>query len=382
MSIILLNSHLTLINLGIVKMLKIQISLLFCFFMVSSTASALVIGVNLHQRSDRAISDMMKARNLKSARIEIWAESNVTAVRDQAARIKANGGRVQAVLFPAVERNHSCNRDLWTVEQTAYNETLAIVNKYKDVIYDYELLNEPTLRPETVKEVPFNSAMTATTPYSGKPCYKTLTAMLRGMANAVRQVRVNSGFPLRIILGIVGRDFGFLTYMQQQKVHFDVVGFIIYPRSEHNSLLNDPWYGAGGPFAQLAVFGRPVRINEYNCAEIYDTDYNNQPDAAKTKKCFQSYKNHIPSLFSQKLVKLEAVNIYELFDDPRKSAIESRFGLMYNINSPKVHLNIITAFAGGTLSAAEQLTVTNLGILSISQIGAYKDIARNSTSAP
>ncbi len=350
--------------------------LLICL-MVPSTASAFLIGVNIHNETAQNVSDLMTTRNLKTARMDLTAASDSAAVRTQVGRIKANGGTAEVSLQISYQWDNSCNQGLATVEQNSYNETTALVNKYKDVIYDYELLNEVSLRPETVAEVPFNSAGTSTTPYAGKPCYKTMTSVLRGMSRAIHDIKASSGYPLRVILGIVGRDFGFLTYMQQQGVVVDVVGFHIYPHSGDNSLLTDTWYGAGGPFAQLAAFKLPVHINEFDCGEIYDGDYDNQAGTTKTKTCFQSYKNHIPSFFNQKLINLESVHIYELFDDPRKVGAEGRFGLMYDINRPKVHLNIITAFAGGLLSTAEQQTVTNLGILTDAQIAAYKATAGN-----
>ena len=269
---------------------------------------------------------------------------------------------VRANLFTSFRNDHTCNQDFYTMEQKAYAETRAIVDKYKDVIFDYEMFNEVTLRPETVMEVPFNSAGTSTMPYTNKPCYQTLKAVLRGMSNGIGYFKTR-GYPVRIILGVVGRDFGFLTFMQQQRVFFDVVGFTIYPSSTQRSLLDDPWYGPGGPFAQLAKFNRPVQINETNCAEIYDTDYNNYDmNSAKVKKCFQSYKNHIPSFFNQKLVKLESLHFYELTDDPTKTGRESRFGLMYALNNQKSHLYITGAFAGGGLSSAERQHIIDLGV--------------------
>jgi hypothetical protein len=314
----------------------------------TSPSSALVIGVNIHNLTDQKVSDLMKTRNFKTARMDLGAGSDSAAVRAHVNRIKANGGTVEVSLQISYQWDNSCNQNLATVEQNSYNETTTLVNKYKDVIYDYELLNEVTLRPETWAEVPFNSARTSTVPYAGKPCYKTMTSVLRGMSRAIHDIKASSGYPLRVILGAVGRDFGFLTFMQQQGVVFDVVGFHIYPHSGDTSLLNDPWYGAGGPLAQLAAFKLPVHVNEFDCGEIYDGGYDNQFGSPSTLKCFESYKNHIPSLFNQKLINLESVHIYELLDEPSKSGPESRFGLLYDINTPKVHMNVITAFAGGS----------------------------------
>jgi hypothetical protein len=353
------------------KIPKFLVPLLACYFF-SSVTSAVDFGVNIQSRTDPVISDIMKASNLKNARMNLFPSSNVTEVRAHVNRIKANGGKVEVTLQPGFYHDHSCNQDLVTLEQNAYKETSTVVNNYKDVIFDYELLNENTLRQETVAEVPFNSAKTDTTPYAGKPCYKSLTAALRGMSRAIRDVRASSGYPLRVMLGAVGRDFGFLTYMQQQGVVFDVVGYHIYPHHYHSSLLNDTWYGAGGLFTQLAAFKLPVHINEFDCGEIYVDTYDNQPNSTETYNCYQSYKKHIPVILSQKIANLESLLIYELLDEPHKSGAEARFGLMYDLSNPKNHLSILSAFAGGTLSTAEQKMITDLKILTDTEIATYK----------
>ena len=353
------------------KIPTVLVSLLSCYF-YSSIASAVDFGINIQSKTDPVISEIMKTRNLKNARMNLFPSSNVSEVRAHVNRIKANGGKVEVTLQPGFYHDHSCNQDLVSLEQNAYKETSTVVNNFKDLIFDYELMNENTLRKETVAEVPFNSAKTSTTPYAGKPCYKSLTAALRGMSRAIRDVRASSGYPLRVMLGAVGRDFGFLTFMQQQGVVFDVVGYHIYPHHYHSSLLNDTWYGAGGLFTQLAAFKLPVHINEFNCGEIYVANYDNQPSSTETYNCYQSYKKHIPVILSQNIANLESLLFYQLFDEPHKIAPENRFGLMYDLSKPKNHLSIISAFAGGTLSPAEQKMVTDLKILTDTEIAIYK----------
>lgn len=368
------------------KIPKLLASLLSCY-LFSSATSAVDFGVNLQSRTDLVISDIMKARNLKNARMNLFSDSNVAEVRAHVNRIKANGGKVEVTLQTAFYHDHSCNQDVATLEQNAYKETATVVNNYKDVIFDYELLNENTLRQETVAEVPFNSAKTDATPYAGKPCYKSLTAALRGMSRAIRDVRTSSGYPLRVMLGAVGRDFGFLTYMQQQGVVFDVVGYHIYPHYYQTNLSDDTWFGAGGLFTQLAAFKLPVHINEFDCGEIYVDTYDNQPNSTETYNCYQSYKKHIPVILNQKIANLESLLIYELLDEPHKPGIEGRFGLMYDLSNPKNHLSIVSAFAGGTLSSAEQKMITDLKILTDTEIAAYKantgsDIVLSTLLAP
>jgi hypothetical protein len=358
------------------------VALLLLWLMLPSASSAFDFGLDIHQRTDQEVVDIMKSRNLKTARMDLTVDSDTAAFRSLADRIRVNGGRIEVSLQISYQWDNTCDQDLSRVEQNSYDETVAIVDLYKDVIYDYELLNEVTLRSETVAEVPFNSAGTSTLPYENKPCYSTMTAVLRGMSRAIHDIRTNSGYPLRVILGVVGRDFGFLTFMVQQGVVVDVVGFHIYPHSGDASLLSDPWYGDGGPFAQLAVFNLPVHVNEFNCGEIYDDGYDNQPGSAETVLCFQSYKKHIPSFFQQSLMGLEAVHVYELLDEPGKTGAESRFGLLYDYANPKVHLYIIAAFAGGTLADAERDAIINLGILTAEEIAAYWELAHPADSLP
>lgn len=374
-----LNSHIQKIkhtNLGELKMPRFLILLLSCL-MFSSQALALDFGLAIHGNTDPAIADLMKARNFKTARQDLTANTNVADRRAHVSRIRANGGRVEVTLQNSYQWNNTCPQDFANVEAKSYNEAYAIVDKYKDIIYDYELLNEISLRPETKAEVPWNSAGTSTAPYEGKPCYATMVSVLKGMSRAIRDIKASSGYPLRVILGAVGRDFGFLTFMRQKGVVFDVVGWHIYPHASNTSLLKDSWYGTGGPLARLAVYNLPVHINEFNCGEIYDGDYDNNPGSAKTLACFQAYKKHVSDLYNQNLINLESLHIYELLDEPKKSGPESRFGLMYDLNKPKDHLYIITAFAGGNLSASEQQRVTSLGILTDTEIASYQERAGN-----
>jgi hypothetical protein len=309
----------------------------------------------------------MKARNLQSSRMDLWA-GDTTAFRDQAQKIRANGGSVEVSLQISYQWNNSCPQDLNYVEQDSYNQTVALVNQVKNIVHDFELLNETQLRPEIQREVSWNNQGTATAGYAGKPCVATLTSVLRGMSRAISDVRTSSGLPLRTILGAVGRDFGFLTYMRQQGVQWDVTGYHIYPRQEHASLLNDTWFGTGGPLAQLASFGKPVHINEINCGEIYDGNYENQAGMADTEKCLKGVARHLKDLRSQKIANIESIHMYELLDEPAKAAPENHFGLMYNLTQPKVHLYLVTAFAGGTLSAQERAELTSRGLLTDAEI--------------
>lgn len=341
---------------------------------LTTGGSGIALGVNTHHNTTQTVSDLMKSRNFRVARMDLDVNDSITNYRAQASRIRANGGAVEAVLQISYQWNYTCPQNFTTVEQTAYNETYAIVNQLKDVIYDYELLNEIDLRQDTkVQVTPNDAANINVTPYQGKSCYNTMAAVLRGMENAIHAIKASSGYPLRVVLGTTGRDWGMLKFFADNNVEFDVVGYHIYPWSNHTSLLTDTWFGTGGPLAQLQSFAKPVHINEFNCGEIYDSAYSNTPTATKTLECFQAYKKHVTDLAGQTIIsQLESLVFYELFDEPNKSGAEAKFGLLYSATSPKDHLYITTAYAGGTLTTSERQRVIDLGILTGAQIDAYK----------
>jgi hypothetical protein len=340
---------------------------------MSAPSFAHEFGLNLHTGAgssidNQRISEIMRIRNIRNARVDSW---DLAQTRDVVTKVRAIGGRAEISLQIPFQWDHSCNADHAAVERTAYDQTAAMVHQYKDLITDFEMLNEVTLRPEISREVAPGAGTTAKA-YAEKPCAASLVAALRGMSRAIKDIRNASGLPLRAILGAVNRDFGFLDFAQQNGVAWDVTGWHIYPWNHNASLLTDAWFGSGGPLAQLAQRGKPVRINEFNCGETYGANYENRTGAAATETCLRSLAKHLKHLRGQRIVDLESVHIYELLDEPAKPAPENRFGVMYDLSRPKVHLYLVTAFAGGTLSAAERSEITTRGLLTDSEIDAMR----------
>jgi hypothetical protein len=208
--------------------------------------------------------------------------------------------------------------------------------------------------------------------FRGKPCLASLAAGLRGMSRAIRDVRARSGLPLRAILGLAGRDFGFLRFMQEQGVLFDVIAIHPYQEFDQPSMLDDPWWGPGGPYAQLAKFGKPVHVNEFNCGEIYRPTYENQTGQPLSEQCLRALNKHLGDLVKQKSVTIESVHFYELLDEPEKGRPEGEFGLMYDLTRPKPQLYLYTAFAGGRLTPQERREITNRGLMTDAQIDARR----------
>jgi hypothetical protein len=337
-------------------------------------AHGLDFGVNIHHGGSPAFNTqraaVMKQRNFTTARMDLIHDWDQASLRDQVQKIRANGGSVEAVLMTSHQWDHSCNPDLARVEQKAYAEAAGVVNKVKDLIHDFELLNEVENRPEIQREVPRNSAGMSTGPYEGRPCMASLAAALRGMAHAIRDIRASSGLPLRVLFGQSGRDWGLLTYLQRQGVEWDVTSWHVYQSLDSPSLLDDPWWGPGGPYAQLAALGKPVHVNEFNCGETYEAGYENQAGRPVTEKCLKSLARHLSEMVNQKAVRIESIHIYELLDEPEKGRPEGMFGLMYDPDRAKPHLFLYTAFAGGKLTREERREITSRGLMTQAQIDA------------
>lgn len=298
------------------KVLTMLSMLSLCVF--STTAFALVYGVNIRQDITDTVANKMQTTKLINARIDLVkpnlnAAINATGVnktyldsrRAQIQRIKDRGGIVQASVQTSYQwwkgannteptstecqnkLNDTVRTGVPREEEKAYNETRNIVNAYSDLISDFELLNEVQLRPESKTAVAPNSAISSAPEYSAptlknpksRACYALLAKVLRGMYNGITNVRQTTGRPLRVIMGVVGRDFGFATYIRQNGVHFDVLGYHLYPHYrftgvlaydpnnsifDTNSLLDkDTWYGNNeGLIGQLNIF----RVEGHSCA--------------------------------------------------------------------------------------------------------------------
>ena len=336
-------------------------------------------GVNIHDGGNdpKGLADKLAERNLKSVRMDLWGNDPryLAKFRNAVTTLNAKGIAIQATCYVSFshgqKRNQEVGADLKEVEQSAYQQTLTQINATKDLVRDYELQNETSLYPNIY-------ATNATGQKAGDfdtPEGRLQAASLRGMSRAVADARKSSGLPLRIILGTVGRHWGFLTFMQQQGVLFDVVGYHAYPHLKHQPLDQNPWFGPGGALGQLSRFHKPVTINEFNAGEIYNgttngaskhpgPNYLNKTGDDVTEDGFKSINKHLKAIVNQNAVNVESILFYEIWDEPRKAPPENRFGLFYDfaLQKPKLSLLIATAFAGGTLSPAEQNELTARGM--------------------
>ena len=219
--------------------------------LAASPADALDWGVNVHDGGSDpgTTASRLAERNLKSVRMDLWGNdpAHLAKFRRAAAVFNTQGIKIQAVIFTDFSARQRRNQDLAAdpaeVEQTAYQQTRSQVEATKDLLHDYELANETTLgTPHILADGATGQKATDFDTPSGR----LQAAVLRGMSKAIHDVGTSSGLPLRAILGTVNRHCGFLAFMQQQGVLFDVIGYHIYPWEHHQPLDQDPWFGPGG----------------------------------------------------------------------------------------------------------------------------------------
>lgn len=335
----------------------------------TNLSNTLKWGVNIHDGGSdpQTWANKLSGRNITSVRMDYYGkdQSNVTKVRNAITAMNSKGIDAQVIVFTDFSRDQprwqEYDTDLAIVEQTAYNDAKSYVEKVVDLVTDFEMSNEVPLYPGILKETDTYGQVSSD---FDTEAGRFQAAHLKGVSRAIRDVATETGKQLRIILGTVNRYYGFLKFMQENGVEFDVVGYHIYPWENHAALDQDPWFGQGGPIGQLAQFNKPIHINEFNSGEIYagmpgqpeTTNYENQVGKDVTERGFRGLYKHLNTIVNQKLANIESVHFYEACDEPHKSEPENRFGLYYDtsMEQPKISLLIATAFAGGPLTDAEK----------------------------
>jgi hypothetical protein len=339
----------------------------------ASSSFAVTYGVNLHlgggnATDNQTIANTMSARNVKMARLDFHNTSEVTNLRDQIGRLNAAGGSAQLVIENYWDAAGTCPQNFTQVESDSYNNTYPMVQAMKDMVHDYEILNEIQNMPQIAAQVTKNSQLSSTAGYYASPCSMTIAAVARGISRAIH----DNG--QRAILGIVGRDWGFLTFMSQQNVAWDVTGAHFYQQYVNASLDSDSWWGTNGPLYQLHQFGKPVTVNEFNCGETYITPYDYET-------CLKSINKQLTELKNDPYGTIDSILYYELLDEPTKTGAEAIFGLEYGLTSPKIGLYLASAWSCGQLSSTERQQLTSRGLVDGTQC-ASSTTTTTSTSPP
>ncbi|OJU53507.1 MAG: hypothetical protein BGN96_09445 [Bacteroidales bacterium 45-6] len=334
---------------------------------VKSVSNSIKWGVNIHKGGNdpQNVANKLIERNLKFVRMDLWGHDPVylSSFLNAANIMQSQNIKIQVVVHSSFSRGQPRSQDYTAdtaeVAQYVYNQIKPGIISTKGLVLEYELQNEVPLYPDII----LSGATGQNASDYNTPAGRLQAAALRGMSKAINDVRKQYNLPIRIILGTVSRDFGFITYMQQQGVLFDIIGYHIYPWERHAALDQDPWFGIGGPLGQLSKFNKPIHINEFNSGEITSgasyspgTNYENQAGQPLTETGYKSLYKHLNEIVNQTVANVESVYFYEVYDQAQNAIPENRFGLYYdtNMEKPKISLLLATAYAGGALSQAEK----------------------------
>lgn len=339
-----------------------RVTLYFAFVSLcfASTAQAAVIAIGTNAKpigTDYAtMFKKMKANGMSRARTQVnltW-DTEPTVVNNFRAVVnaaKANGIILECVLMTAFGWGDRTDHGLYPKGDTAalysqgYRRVYDFVSLFAKDVRDWELANEVNLlaRDSSGQQL-WGRGMTAAE--FEQPLMKDWFAVLKGMSDAIEDINRVKGTHLRRIVGTTGSMFGYIDYMRSKGVKVDMIGYHYYEHAGVNPasywLRDKPSFNL---FAKLGSYGLPVTVNEMNCAEIYDSNFVNLNTSTTMATCNSNLKTMLQTWMAQKYANIESIILYEMFDEPAKSTPENRFGLMYNINSPKPTFNTVASFA-------------------------------------
>jgi hypothetical protein len=319
------------------------------------------------------IFKVMKARGLTRFRIGTNLTKDTEPVeapmlRRTIALAKTYGIKLQPIIgfaFAWGDRTDGGNYpegDRAALYKQGYNRTYEYVAQFKDEIDEWELGNELNLLalgPDGKRL--FGRGGTAQE--FETPVMEDWAALLRGASDAIDKINQEGGSHVRKILNTTSTMFGFLDFMAAKGVGFDLISYHYY-----EVLGQDPhraWNGSNPRFdlfKKLGSYHKHVVFNEINCGEIYKSDYGNKAGDPVTERCLKNLNDMLVAIRDQKDVVIDSVSFYEMLDEPAKKPPENRFGLMYDINTPKIALYLVSRFAGGSLSSEEAAELNKRGL--------------------
>jgi hypothetical protein len=327
----------------------------------------------------------MTARNLNVARMDIVpSASDNTLMQTFASAAQANGEHVILML----DLNWVVTSDAYTFlsnnQTTIYNTAYSAVynfvlpmRTYTNI--DWELGNEIDLKTANLATSPsnWNSGWTAAnwanfSAYGSSDYYGNWAAAVKGAADAIAAINSQYGTTMRRVLNTTSTHTGFLDYMTSKGVGYEVISYHYYQYSgtSPSDLSAEPPGATSynwNLFSALAAYNLPVTIDEMNCAEIYESNFQNLATDPLYATCLTNLRTQIGYFKNNTILKIESLVAYELLDEPSQAAPENHFGLFWNDGSgnytPKANLYLWGDFAGGSLSASEQSVLSSFGLL-------------------
>jgi hypothetical protein len=314
------------------------------------------------QINDEDVFKTLAAHKLKRYRLTVplaadtdsWVATRFTSIVALAAKygVTIEGGLALPLMWgDKTDAGKYPAGDAAAIYSQGYNRTLAFVRQFASSVTDWELGNEINLTVHDSNGSPlFGKGWTAEE-FAAYPSMVEFANLLRGMSDAIEQVRRETGKNLRRIVGTTSTMFGYIDFMKANGVKIDVLSYHYY---EHAGVDPTNYWGGVRPnfnlFTKLSSYGIPVAINEMNGAEIYDASFVNTSTSASMSTC-NSNLDGMLARFSQYSF-IEWIDLYELIDEPDKTGPEGRFGLMFNLSSPKPLMATVDKYTGGAQAVA------------------------------
>ena len=345
---------------------------------VSHRTYPLSAGAISDSTRNQQVADLIGGRRLQVTRNAAWTNDSTAvyaSIRDQFTKLNAQGVRCQFVITPATYGpwwNGTIRTDLSALTAEAYTDVYNALPNITDLCHDIELLNEVSGATTLTNQVPNGQPTVAD--YQASTAAAAASAIILGACNAVKDYRVANNLPLRIICGCIGRNWNWLNYLTTIGITWDLTGYHMYLWYGSGSTITDTWFGTGGLWNQISQYNKPVTVNEFNCAEIFDADYGNANNDLKTEAGYKSVCLRFNDMKIQTSVDIDSVVCYELSDSTWISGSEGRFGLWWDYSNPKITALLATAFAGGPLTGDERYAIysranllTNAEIIAMQQ---------------
>ncbi len=293
-----------------------------CTVATPAQARDMLYGVNGHDNwrtpfylpeQAEAVFKMLDKKNLRVYRVDV---ENTPRGHETLDRLVKLGRKYNVLIRPMLYVDHE-------PENSAY----VLAKKYAADINVWELGNELNLRGPN-------------THFDG---IEKMKAARAGVDRASRETGVKLHTTLNVTAG--GYDYGLdrtlTTYTFVDRaiaagLEFDFISYHYYPRVVDKGMgwLNiylDP----------LRKYGKPVFLNETNCGEIYDGDDGN------SAQCLAAAESIITEVETNYSDMVKEINMYQLFDNKDIKGPEGHFGLMYDINNPKMTLDMLAKHAVG-----------------------------------
>lgn len=317
-----------------------------------------LIGYNIHRNMSNELLAVLVNDNVKVVRLDVFYDDDATEkanVKAWITKLTNLGIRVEASIQTGIQWDNTCTDAPATAYTEAYNQSYARVEDLRDTGVQYwEILNEIQLRPEinTAGQVIWNSQQDSTTNYENSSCMAILEEAARGIEDAVHAVATTYGKTFYVILGEVGRDWGFLTHMANSGVQYDWISFHAYPRNADATITTDTWFGTGGVVGKLAAFGKPVTWNKFNCGETYDGTTIDTEGSTLAINCENSLIKHLTAINAQTTMDLRHLVLYEVVNVDTNGGQEKYFGLYKSNWVAKKRHAFIRSQMGGRMPAA------------------------------